>query len=60
MSLSMRLSIEAAFNNIANHDPEALKLFFMISMFPGGLSLPELDQLWMKQLKQETTDKDGD
>jgi hypothetical protein len=37
------MSIEAAFNNIAENDPEALDLFFIVSMYPGGLLVADLD-----------------
>jgi len=39
----MRMSIEAAFNNIAENDSEALDLFFIVSMYPGGLLIADLD-----------------
>lgn len=43
MSASMRMSIEAAFTNIADTDPDALDLFFIVSMYPGGLLIVDLD-----------------
>jgi len=33
----MQLTIEAAFKNIATQDQEALELFFIVSLFPGGI-----------------------
>ena len=46
ISASMRLTIEAAFNNIAKNDHEALELFFIVSMFPGGIHVRDLDYIW--------------
>ena len=46
MTASMRMSIEAAFTNISENDPEALDLFFIVSMYPGGLLIVDLDQIW--------------
>jgi hypothetical protein len=43
MTASMRMSIEAAFTNISENDPEALDLFFIVSMYPGGLLIVDLD-----------------
>jgi hypothetical protein len=48
ISASMRLTIEAAFNNIAKNDHEALELFFIVSMFPGGLYVRDLDYIWAR------------
>lgn len=48
ISASMRLTIEAAFNNMANNDHEALELFFIVSMFPGGLNVQDLDCIWAR------------
>ena len=48
LSASMRLTIEAAFKNIAKNDHEALELFFIVSMFPGGLYVRDLDYIWAR------------
>lgn len=48
MTASMRISVEAAFKNISDTDKEALDLFFILSMFPGGLLVQDLDQIWAK------------
>jgi len=45
-SLLMRISIEAAFNNMAENCSEALELFFIVSMFPGGIQVKALNQIW--------------
>ena len=46
MTVSLRISIEAAFKNIADNDKEALDLFFIISMFPSGILVCDLDEIW--------------
>lgn len=43
---SMQLTIEAAFKNIASQDQEALELFFIVSLFPGGIQLADIDEIW--------------
>jgi hypothetical protein len=37
MTATMRISMEAAFKRIEQDDEEALDLFFIVSMFPGGI-----------------------
>ena len=46
MTASMRISMEAAFKRVEKDDEEALDLFFIISMFPGGVQAKDLDILW--------------
>jgi hypothetical protein len=59
MSASMRLTIEAAFKNIADNDQEALELFFIVSMFPAGILAQDLDIIWgrLKEQTQSSTAK---
>ena len=44
----MRMSTETAFQHIAENDEEALNLFFIVSMFPGGVSVPDLNSIWLQ------------
>jgi hypothetical protein len=37
MTASMRISMEASFKRVEQDDEEALDLFFIVSMFPGGI-----------------------
>ena len=47
MTASMRMSIETAFKNIAENDEGALNLFFIVSTFPGGITVSDLDHIWL-------------
>ena len=49
----MRMSMETAFNNIAENEEEALDLFFIVSLFPAGISVPDINSIW-GQLKKHS------
>lgn len=53
MTASMRLTIEAAFKNIEQNDTEALKLFFIVSMFPAGILVKDMDYIWERLNRQK-------
>ena len=56
MTASMRISMEAAFRRINGEDDEALDLFQIVSMFPGGILAKDLDVLWT-ELRSKTNKK---
>ena len=46
MTASMRISLETAFRSINEDDDESLDLFFIVSVFPGGIFAKDLDIIW--------------
>ena len=49
MTASMRISLETAFRSINEDDDESLDLFFIVSVFPGGIFAKDLDIIWTEK-----------
>ena len=45
-STSLRVSLELSINHMKNANPQALKLFAFIGLFPGGITENEVTQMW--------------
>ena len=43
---SLRLSLEVSISNIKKTQPQALDLFMLIGLLPGGIKQPELNELY--------------
>ena len=43
---SLRISLEISINNIQKQNPQALDLFKLIGLLPGGIKQTELTELW--------------
>lgn len=44
--VSLRMSLEISINNIKKTNPEAIDLFKLMGLLPGGIRQPELTELW--------------